>query len=368
MPFGIEGKAGQPLLIAPGRREVGLDFAILTAADPQDLAIALLDEPFGGEPVAIHSTLSPVGVPVKCGLILPTEKSSQPGAVSRIVAGAGGRQPVSHVFIDQNHQLDKVRMIHEGPELIPHLLPMRIPHPENIGQIVGIHVGPVDEAILHCFPEHQGHRPVHRVLYGTPLLLDPGECGGRCSAADPERDQCHDQADHRKPIEQKWIHLDHTPPYSPSYARQTQSKTHRIQTATKPLTTPMNPAYRTVRFLLPNSGTSPLPETFAVVTACNPHGRILNEQENRKRVEALRQLLTATPFPFFAVTGCSPDQSHAEPGFGIVCGLEDALELATVFDQEAIYWIEGGWLDLVHRSGSPRERLDHWKARVLRGG
>jgi hypothetical protein len=127
----------------------------------------------------------------------------------------------------------------------------------------------------------------------------------------------------------------------------------------------MNPAYRSALFLVSPEEVDRLPASFAVVTACNPGGQPLTPEENRQREEALRQVLAASPFRFFPITGCSPDQSHAEPGFGIGCDLEKALHLARLFEQEAIYWIDEGSLELVPASGFPRERLSPWGERVL---
>jgi len=127
----------------------------------------------------------------------------------------------------------------------------------------------------------------------------------------------------------------------------------------------MNPAYHTTRFLVPSEEMDRVPETFAVVTPCNPGGQAVAEVENRHRLQQLEQVLREKKLRYFPATGTSPDGTHAEPGFGIACPLSEALALGRRFGQEAIYWIHRDSLELVAIAGSPGERLGSWHARVL---
>ena len=70
-----------------------------------------------------------------------------------------------------------------------------------------------------------------------------------------------------------------------------------------------------------------LPESFAVLTACNPMDQPLGKDENKKRNQELLQILGGWGKTFARITGSSPDHSHQEPGFLVHCSRQDALEL-----------------------------------------
>lgn len=108
----------------------------------------------------------------------------------------------------------------------------------------------------------------------------------------------------------------------------------------------MNPAYRYTRFRaeLPHGG---LPESFCVVTACNPDGRIIADEENEKRTEALREQLAGLGLDHFPVTGFDAASSHEEAGFGMVCNLPQAYAMGQAWRQEAIFQIHRGRVSLV---------------------
>lgn len=122
---------------------------------------------------------------------------------------------------------------------------------------------------------------------------------------------------------------------------------------------------------------------FAVITAFNPDGRapaieqegasgklddwIKREQERlnqdahlRLKADLLRLtkprwlpdfLLPACTFllrdRLAAVTGCSPDLVHREPGWAANITLSEALRLGRLYRQDAIFWVSGGALYLV---------------------
>jgi hypothetical protein len=124
----------------------------------------------------------------------------------------------------------------------------------------------------------------------------------------------------------------------------------------------MNPGYHNVRFRaeLPAAG---LPSAFGVVTACNPDGRTVTDEENLQATETLRSALTADGHFFFPVTGGSPDFAHREPGFGVLFkSSEQAVSWGRRYQQEAVFWVEEGSVQLVPCDGSASVELGAWQS------
>lgn len=119
----------------------------------------------------------------------------------------------------------------------------------------------------------------------------------------------------------------------------------------------MNPAYRHARFRaeLPHGG---LPESFCVVTACNPDGRTIADAENRKRTGTFREQLVGLGLDHFPVTGFYAASSHQEAGYGMVCDLPQAYAMGQAWRQEAIFRIHRGGVSLVScRQGMETEEI-----------
>lgn len=128
----------------------------------------------------------------------------------------------------------------------------------------------------------------------------------------------------------------------------------------------MNPGYFDVRFRaeLPPSG---LPAAFGVVTACNPNGRTVSNEENEQAAEKLRLALESERRVYFPVTGGSGDFAHCEPGFGIVFeSVREAVSWGQRFDQEAVFWIENGRIQLVPCDGLATVDLGPWELRCCK--
>jgi hypothetical protein len=124
----------------------------------------------------------------------------------------------------------------------------------------------------------------------------------------------------------------------------------------------MNPGYHNVRLRteLPKAG---LPAAFGVVTACNPDGQTVTDEENRQATDTLRRALTAEGHFFFPVTGGSPDFSHTEHGFGVLFkSTDEAVSWGKRFQQEAIFWIQEGRVQLVPCDGTASVELDSWQS------
>lgn len=95
---------------------------------------------------------------------------------------------------------------------------------------------------------------------------------------------------------------------------------------------------------LPANG---LPDTFAIVTACDPMGEVTDELRNRDADEALRHELVLRDIAHFRVTGGSSDFQHQEPGWAAVMSFQEALDLGRRWRQLGIWWVAGGALHLI---------------------
>lgn len=112
----------------------------------------------------------------------------------------------------------------------------------------------------------------------------------------------------------------------------------------------MNPAYRHARLRaeLPHGG---LPESLAVITACNLQGTTIPDEENAARTEESRRQLVRLGLDHFPVAGFDPHSPHKEPGFGVTCDLATAYAMGNAFEQEAAFWIHRGQVTLIPIGG-----------------
>jgi hypothetical protein len=107
------------------------------------------------------------------------------------------------------------------------------------------------------------------------------------------------------------------------------------------------------------------PEAFAVITACNPLGQIIDDGANQSANTRLRKTLSRLGVKRHRVTGMSPDMIHREPSFAFWgCDLGVALDLGKQFSQDAIFWVETGRLDVVSCITGEREHVGLWSERL----
>lgn len=83
-----------------------------------------------------------------------------------------------------------------------------------------------------------------------------------------------------------------------------------------------------------------LKTTFAVLTACNPRGRTVGAAENHRRAAALCAWLNERQVPFVRAAGRSPDGTHQEPGVAVPIPQADAVRLAVLYEQSALFWFD----------------------------
>lgn len=84
-----------------------------------------------------------------------------------------------------------------------------------------------------------------------------------------------------------------------------------------------------------------LDQPFAVITPCNPRGRVLPASANAERLAAAAQVVAGRTPPAVAAEGRSPDGLHREPGWAIVMPEARAVELARAWKQLGFYWWDG---------------------------
>lgn len=123
--------------------------------------------------------------------------------------------------------------------------------------------------------------------------------------------------------------------------------------------------YHETRFAPKEPPPSRWPEAFAVITACNPLGQGLDEEADRAATARLRKTISCLGLNRHRVAGVSADMKHRESGFAVWgCDLSVALQLGREFAQNAIYWIEGGRLDVVSCGTGERQHVGLWSERL----
>ncbi len=80
---------------------------------------------------------------------------------------------------------------------------------------------------------------------------------------------------------------------------------------------------------------------FAVLTAFNPRGVDIGEEENSRRMREFEAELESSGDEFVRVDACSPDRSHCECSVAIKRDFERAIEMAKRWEQIAIFWFDG---------------------------
>ena len=84
---------------------------------------------------------------------------------------------------------------------------------------------------------------------------------------------------------------------------------------------------------------------FAIITANNPNGKILEPKENEELNKLLKQQISQ--LDSIELIGASPDFTHQEPSFAINITQGEAVRLAKQFNQNAIFWVISGEVFLV---------------------
>lgn len=83
--------------------------------------------------------------------------------------------------------------------------------------------------------------------------------------------------------------------------------------------------------------------TACFITACNPNGQRIDEQENEARMKELETLIQEKQLPYYFGQGGDPKGAWIEKSL-LVVGIElvEADQLARHFEQNAIVWLQRG--------------------------
>ena len=125
----------------------------------------------------------------------------------------------------------------------------------------------------------------------------------------------------------------------------------------------MNGEYFKTVFITKESTALPA-RSFAILTAANPMDKLLGENENQRRNEALRTLLEEEEVDFSELIGASPDWTHQEASFAVSCTLDHALEWANRFEQRAIFWVKNDHLQIIACQSSEKYELGSFDERL----
>lgn len=128
---------------------------------------------------------------------------------------------------------------------------------------------------------------------------------------------------------------------------------------------PFDPAYFDTVFVVPKP---PLrwPDSFAIVTAHNPGGKLAATHANDQQERALRDFLIAQGLEVFTVVGASPDLTHHEAGCGFDGGtLERVAGISERFGQVAFFWVEAGDVYICIDASGIGWKVGRWQDRVL---
>jgi Protein of unknown function (DUF3293) len=123
------------------------------------------------------------------------------------------------------------------------------------------------------------------------------------------------------------------------------------------------PEYLSTVFLLEDPP-DPLPPAFAIVTAWNPDGVTVDESSNDAADRSLLRDLVERGLSGFRVTGCSPDLSHREPGWGAVLSKAEAIALGRHHRQLAVWLVLDDELILLDCKTGEESRIATFSERI----
>ncbi|WOT05673.1 DUF3293 domain-containing protein [Shewanella youngdeokensis] len=87
--------------------------------------------------------------------------------------------------------------------------------------------------------------------------------------------------------------------------------------------------------------------SFAIITAHNPKGQVLNTCQNRLLDRKLQQEILKLSRPYRSIVGVSHDRLHMEKSWAVWTDKASAIELGCQFNQYAIYYVEADKLHLI---------------------
>lgn len=109
----------------------------------------------------------------------------------------------------------------------------------------------------------------------------------------------------------------------------------------------------------------PLPDHFAIITAWNPEGLMVDDAVNETADRTLRHELDDLGLASFRATGCSPDLSHREPGWAVVISKVEAIALGRRHQQLGVWQIEDDELILIDCATGEESRVARFSERIV---
>ena len=108
------------------------------------------------------------------------------------------------------------------------------------------------------------------------------------------------------------------------------------------------------------------PSSFAIITAYNPGGiPLVDPHVNQRRDQKFIEKLNVLSYPYFPIQAGNKDFTHSEASYGIGMPLDEAIQLALAFEQDAIFWIEDEYIHLVECASGNSEAIAPWADRLL---
>ena len=103
----------------------------------------------------------------------------------------------------------------------------------------------------------------------------------------------------------------------------------------------MNPLFLETQFKVEAPGMDDWPAEFAIITAYATTGETWTDERNAEADRHLESRLRARGGFLRRITGYSPTGDHAEPGWAVEMGWEEAAVLGDEFLQEGVYAVTG---------------------------
>lgn len=104
---------------------------------------------------------------------------------------------------------------------------------------------------------------------------------------------------------------------------------------------------------------------FAILTAHNPRGKIVDLETNTEADKELRRSLSHKSLPKHRVTAVAEDWSHEEKSFA-VWGLDHATaaKIGREFRQDAYFWVENGTVHIHSCHTQEKQKVGTWESRL----
>lgn len=122
-------------------------------------------------------------------------------------------------------------------------------------------------------------------------------------------------------------------------------------------------AYLETIFIAKEAPEGGWPRQFTVLTACNPWS-CGERKDDAAATVRLRKRLSRSGHKRYRITGSSPDWNHQEMSFAAWnLSLDEAMEIGREFQQNAIFWIDDGRIEVVSCANGERMFVGMWGER-----